>query len=186
MGKNTQSQKAGSSHVLRRSVTKTSMTRQFSSGGAVYKKDGGSILWLVTKSTTSDLYPDAVWRLPKGWIDNEAPDIPGLMASGRLKADEESLQKAALREVAEEGGVSAHIIQKIETIKYVFNSPDMGKILKFVTFYLMEFEQELPEGHDEETSEVAWLTFEDVKNRLSFSGEKQILSKAQELVSLVV
>ena len=175
MGKNTQSQKTGSSDVLT-----SSMLRQFSSGGVVFKKDKGSILWLVTKSTTSDLYPDAVWRLPKGWIDNDAPDIPGPMASGRKKADEVSLQNAALREVSEEGGVEAKIIGKIETIKYVFNTPDMGKILKFVTFYLMELVKELPEGHDDETSEVAWLTFDEAKKRLSFSGEKQILSKAQD------
>ena len=181
MGKNTQSQKTGSSHVL-----SSSMTRQFSSGGVVFKKDNNSILWLVTKSATSNLYPDAVWRLPKGWIDNDAPDIPGPIASGRIKADEDSLQKAALREVAEEGGVTAKIVQKIETIKYVFNAPDMGKILKFVTFYLMEFITELPEGHDEETSEVDWLIFEDAKKRLSFSGEKQILSKAQEILASVV
>jgi 8-oxo-dGTP pyrophosphatase MutT (NUDIX family) len=159
------------------------MTRQFSSGGVVFKKDNNSVLWLITKSATSDLYPDAVWRLPKGWIDNDAPDVTGPMASGRVKADEESLRKAALREVAEEGGVKAKIVQKIETIKYVFNAPDMGKILKFVTFYLMEFVAELPEGHDEETSEVDWLTFEDAKKRLSFSGEKQILSKAQEILA---
>ncbi len=175
MGKNTQSQKTGSSDVLT-----SSMLRQFSSGGVVFKKDKGSILWLVTKSTTSDLYPNAVWRLPKGWIDNDAPDIPGPMASGRKKADEVSLQNAALREVSEEGGVEAKIIEKIETIKYVFNAPDMGKILKFVTFYLMELVKELPEGHDDETSEVDWLTFEEAKKRLSFSGEKQILSKAQD------
>ena len=173
MGKNTQSQKTGSSNVL----------RQFSSGGVVYKKNNNSVLWLVTKSTTSDLYPDAVWRFPKGWIDNDAPDIPGLMASGRVKADEDSLQKAALREVAEEGGVGARIVQKIETIKYIFNSPDMGKVLKFVTFYLMEFTKELPEGHDDETSEIAWLNFEEAKKRLSFSGEKQILAKAYKLLA---
>lgn len=186
MGKDTQSQKTGSSHVLKSSIMKSSMLRQFSSGGVVYKKDGNSILWLVTKSSTSGLYPEPVWRLPKGWIDNDAPDIPGPMASGRIKTDEESLQDAALREVAEEGGVSACIVQKIETIKYVFNTPDMGKILKFVTFYLMELVKELPEGHDDETSEVAWLSFEEAKKRLSFSGEKQVLSKAQELLASVV
>lgn len=180
MGKNTQSKKTGSGNVL-----KLSMIRQFSSGGVVYKKEGNSILWLVTKSSTSDLYPDPVWRLPKGWIDNDAPDIPGPMASGRIKADEESLQNAALREVSEEGGVGARIIQKIETTKYVFNAPDVGKILKFVTFYLMELVKELPEGHDDETSEVAWLTFEEAKKRLSFSGEKQMLVKAKELLAPV-
>ena len=175
MGKNTQSKT-----IL--------ILREFSSGGVVYKGDK----WLVTRSSASKLYPEAVWRLPKGWIDNETPDIPGLMASGKMKADEESLQKAALREVREEGGVEARIIKKIGTEKYFYNAPDkglpagrQGKILKFVTFYLMEWVKDLPEGFDEETSEITWLAFDEAYKKLSFSGEKQMLKKAKELLDNV-
>jgi len=162
----------------------TVLTRQFSSGGVVYKKDRVSVLWLVTKSAASELYPDPVWRLPKGWIDNDTPEVPGPMASGGIRADEKSLQKAALREVAEEGGVQAKIIAKIGTEKYFFNALDEGKILKFVTFYLMEYIKDLPEGYDEETSEISWLPFEDAYHKLSFSGEKQILKKANDILPL--
>jgi 8-oxo-dGTP pyrophosphatase MutT (NUDIX family) len=161
------------------------MDRQFSSGGVVYKKDKESVLWLVTKSTPSDLFPDPVWRLPKGWIDNDAPDTPGPMASGRIKADEDSLQTAGLREVSEEGGIQAKIVTKIGTSKYFMKLPQ-GRIMKFVTFYLMEWISDLPEGHDEETSEVAWLPFEEAKKQLSFSEEKQILVKAKELLAATI
>lgn len=140
-------------------------------------------MWLVTRSTPSDLFPKAVWRLPKGWIDNETQEIPGPMASGKIKANEDSLQKAALREVAEEGGIESKIIKKIETTFYIYHHPTKGKIMKFVTFYLMEHLKDLPEGYDEETSEVAWLSYDEAYKRLSFSSEKHILKKAKELLS---
>ena len=168
MGKNTQSQT-----VL--------ISREFSSGGVVFKGDK----WLVTRSSKSKLYPETYWRLPKGWIDNTSPEIPGPMASGKIKANEEYLQKGALREVREEGGVEATIIKKIGTEKYFYNAPDKGKILKFVTFYLMEWVKDLPEGYDGETSEIAWLSFEDAYKKLSFSGEKRILKKAKGLLAPV-
>ena len=167
MGKNAQNQ--------------TILSREFSSGGVVFRQDK----WLITRTSKSKLYPKTYWRLPKGWIDNITPEIPGLMASGRVKADEESLQKCALREVREEGGVKAKIIKKIGTEKYFYNAPDKGRILKFVTFYLMEYISDLPEGFGEETSEIVWLPFEEACKKLSFSGEKRILKKAKELLAPV-
>ncbi len=144
---------------------KKEILREFSSGGVVFKKEGNKTFWLVTKSVASTLYPKAVWRLPKGWID-----------------EGESTEEAALREVGEEGGVEAEIIQKTETVKYFFVTPDKTKILKFVTFYLMQWKQNLPQGFDGETSEIAWLSFDQAVKRLAYSGEKQILKKAKELL----
>ena len=139
--------------------------REFSSGGVVYRKEKNGILWLVTRSMPSKEYPQAVWRFPKGWID-----------------EGETTEAAALREVREEGGVEAKIIQKIETIKYFFTTPDKNKILKFVTFYLMEWQEDLPEGFDGETSEIAWLNYEEADKKLAYNGEKQMLKKAEELL----
>ncbi len=162
-------------------VKRSGVSRQFSSGGVVYKKEKGKTLWLITQSAPSELFPDLVWRLPKGWIDNASYNIPGPMASGKVKADEESLQKAALREVAEEGGVVAKIIAKIGTSTYFLNLPQ-GRVMKFVTFYLMAWQADLPEGHDEETSEIRWLEFKEARKRLSFSSEKEVLDKALQLL----
>lgn len=163
-------------------MIKASVTREFSSGGVVFKKEKDGILWLIRKTSASELYPKQYWMLPKGRIDDIDGDLPGPMASGKIKADAVSLESAALREVAEETGVKAKIVKKIGTSMYSFTDPKVGKILKFVTFYLMKYVKDLPEGHDWETEEVAWLPFEEAKKRLYFGGEKQMLVKAQELL----
>ena len=159
------------------------MHREFSSGGIVFKKNTSGVLWLIRKTSASKLYPKEYWMLPKGRIDDAKGDLPGPMASGKVKADEDSLQNAALREVGEEAGVKATIIKKIGTSMFSFTDPVVGKVLKFVTFYLMEFAQDLPGGYGWETSEVAWLPFEAAKKQLSFGGEKDILVKAGELLA---
>lgn len=156
------------------------ITREFSSGGVVYKKKKSTVLWLIRRTVASKLFPNPYWMLPKGWIDDEGAGIPGPMASGKIKADEASLQKAALREVQEEGGVDAKIIKKIGTVKYFYKHPENGKVLKFVTFYLMEWVADLPNGFDGETSEISWLPNDEAYAKLSFQREKDILKKAEE------
>ncbi len=113
----------------------------------------------------SELFPKSYWMLPKGWID-----------------EGENIEDAAIREVGEEAGVGAKIIKKIETIKYFFKHPNRGNILKFVTYFLMEYIDDLPQGHDNETLEVLWLSYEEAYAKLSFVGEKQILKKASEML----
>ena len=177
MGKNTQPEKTyngrGMSKILQ---------RELSSGGIVFKKENGNILWAVAASSPNKDFPKVVWRLPKGWIDDTDSETPGPMASGKIKADEDSLQKTAVREVSEEVGVKAKILQKIGTEIYTYTHPKRGRILKFVTFYLMEWEKDLLEGFGWETSEIAWLHYEEAYKKLSFSGEKQMLKKAKEIL----
>lgn len=157
----------------------TSVSREFSSGGVVFRGDE----WLIAASMPSKLFPNVVWRLPKGWLDDSGEN-PGPMASGKIKATEEVLEKSALREVAEEGGVEAKIVKKIGTQNFFYTHPVRGKILKFVTFYLMEWVRDLPEGFDGETSEIAWLPYEEAYKKLSFGREREILRKAKDLLPL--
>lgn len=158
------------------------ISREFSSGGVVYKKGNGGYLWLIRKTMPSNSFPNAYWMLPKGWLDDLGEGIPGPKASGKIKADEESLQETAVREVQEEGGVDAQIIEKIGTVKFFYTHPKKGKVLKFVTFYLMKWTSDLPQGFDGETSEVAWLPFDKAYERLSFKREKDVLKRAKKLL----
>ena len=179
------------------------MKREFSAGGIVFKKlqevqrfhrqserkniNSNSVvkvLFLLTKSSVSELFPNSIWRLPKGWIDDVGEGKnPGPIASGERKATEEELQSSALREVREEAGVEATVIKKIGTETYFLMMND-ERIMKFVTFYLMEWIADLPEGFGFETSEVGWFEFDEAKKILKSGGEKKMLEKAMSLLSL--
>ena len=58
----------------------------------------------------------------------------------------------------------------------------MGRILKFVTFYLMKWQKDLPDGFDDETSETTWLPFEEAIKTTSLSAERDVLKKAKEIL----
>lgn len=172
MGKDTQPQKTHSGGGLTKKLQ-----REFSSGGVVFKGDK----WLVAASMPSKLFPNIVWRLPKGWLDDSAPGVPGPMGSGQVRATEDILQKTAIREVGEETGVEAKIIKKIGTQRFFYTHPVRGRILKFVTSYLMEWVRDLPQGFDGETSEIRWLPYDEAYKLLSIPREKEVLKMAYEL-----
>lgn len=97
---------------------------------------------------------------------------------GKRTANEQELQLAALREVREEGGVEAKIVRKLTTDTY-FRTNTKKKILKLVTFYLMEWTADIPMGSGFETEKVEWLSFLEAQKRLSYPRERKILDKAR-------
>jgi ADP-ribose pyrophosphatase YjhB (NUDIX family) len=158
-----------------------SLKREFSAGGVVFKKEKDLILWLITQHTPSKRVPKPIWRLPKGWVDNKSETVPGEIASGLRRGSEEEIRSGALREVREEGGVEAKIIKKLGTTKFFFT---LGgeRILKFVTFNLMQWLKDLDEGPSEETQAVEWLSFGKAYKKLEYSSEKEALKKANETI----
>lgn len=134
--------------------------REFSAGGVVFKKDVEKILVVIYKPESRD-----TWQLPKGWID-----------------EGETSQEAAVREVREEAGVEAEIIQKIDTIKFFFNWEGQ-KILKTVTFYLMRYLSGNVEDHGWEAENAEWVEIDEAQGRLTFTSEKEIVGKAKELIN---
>ena len=120
-------------------------------------------------------------RHQKGWIDDDG-DGPGLYARGEKKVPEDILQQSATREVLEEGGVEAKVVAKVETTKIFFTNKDGNKILKFITYYLMEYLKDVVGGFGFETSEVKWVPYDEARKTLSISGEKKILDKAKILL----
>ncbi|OGM59186.1 hypothetical protein A3A75_03145 [Candidatus Woesebacteria bacterium RIFCSPLOWO2_01_FULL_39_10] len=162
------------------------MKRQFTAGGVVYKRENSKgkdePLWLITKSSPSEIFPTTFWRLPKGWLDDEDQGKnPGPKTTGEKKATEEEIREAAKREVREEGGVEAKIVKKIQTERF-FITYEGDRILKFITYFLMEYISDLPEGFGFETSEIAWLPYEEARNKLKHSSEKKILDKAKNIL----
>ncbi len=162
-----------------KSSQKTKIIREFSAGGVVFKKEKGEIYWLVAKATPGPDFPDNVWRLCKGWLDDDAGGKdPGPLGSGERKAKEEDIRKAAIKEVKEEGGIIAEIVQKIGTTRWFIGN----RGLKFVTFYLMEYKKNARGGFGWETEKILWLPFKEAREKLSHEREKEILDKANGLL----
>lgn len=130
------------------------MQRDFSAGGIVFK-DGQVLL---TQHSTN-LY----WGFPKGHID-----------AGETSKD------AAIREIREEGGIQAEIVDKVGQSNYVYIM-NGEKIFKVVTVFLMKYLSGDPKNHDWEVEEAGWFTAEEAMEKLSFSQDKVLLKKALEI-----
>jgi 8-oxo-dGTP pyrophosphatase MutT (NUDIX family) len=140
------------------------MKREFSAGGVVYRKlktDNRELIeWLVCKHSGYKK-----WVLPKGLID-----------------DGETAEIAAVREVAEETGVRAKIIEQIKPVEKYTYTLNGERVFKIVQYFLMEYVSGNIADHDWEMEAVEWLPFEAAYARLEFSGQKKILKKAAEAV----
>lgn len=135
---------------------------EISAGGIVYKKGGDKILWLITQHSQHK-----GWGFPKGLIGDTDKN--------------EQMEEAALREVGEEGGIKAKIVNetpvKIE-YKYRFQEYLVGKS---VYYYLMEYESGDPKDHDWEVSEAKFVTEDEVRKTLSFKSDQEAFEKILEL-----
>lgn len=89
-----------------------------------------------------------VWTFPKGGID------PG-----------ESDEQGAIREVEEEAGVKVRIVAPVPGEWKGGTSTNR--------YFLMDYLGELPEGHDEETEQVAWVTYDEAKAMISETKNKR-------------
>lgn len=146
------------------------MKREFSAGGIVFNNKGQVLL---TKHSQNKH-----WSFPKGHID------PG-----------QTSEQAAVREVREEGGIKAEIVDKVSYSKYVYtlNGParnasqsDAGgeKIFKVVTYFLMKYLSGDVSDHDWEVEEAGWYFPGAALKQLSFSQDKVLLKKAIEIRNL--
>ena len=142
------------------------MKREFSAGGIVLRpasrgEQAQDENWEVLVTQHSQ---NKHWSFPKGLVD------PG-----------QTTEEAALREVKEEGGVEAEIIDKIGYNKYVYTFEE-EKIFKIVTYFLMKYISGDPKDHDWEVEEAGWYEPEEALKQLSFSQDKELLRKALKMI----
>ncbi len=109
-------------------------------------------------------HSDGVWGLPKGTPDRG-----------------ESLEEAALREVSEETGLEAAIVEKIDVVEYWFSLEGV-RYHKWVHHYLMEATGGSTNDHDVEYDRVEWRPIESALKTLSFKNEIDIVAKARSLI----
>ncbi len=109
------------------------------------------------------------WCLPKGHIEGE-----------------ETPEEAAIREVAEETGITAEVIQPIGVIDYWFTGDDR-RVHKVVHHYLLEAKGGYitTENDPDREAEVAeWIPVHTLGSRLAFPNERKIARAAAELLAI--
>jgi bis(5'-nucleosidyl)-tetraphosphatase len=134
--------------------------RLVSSGGVVFRKSDSQVFYLLLGFKRRN-----IWCLPKGLIE------PG-----------ESEIDAATREVREETGVnSLKLVDKIGVIRYQFGYRDK-RFDKTVHFFLFETDQvETTVGTEHDM--YSWLPYDKAILALSYPNERDILEKANKMIS---
>jgi 8-oxo-dGTP pyrophosphatase MutT (NUDIX family) len=107
--------------------------------------------------------PAGVWALPKGLIADEEPAA------------------AAVREVTEETGVEARLVEKLGDVRYVYTWAG-ERVFKVVSFYLLRYRRgrlgDLAAEHRHEVAEARWLPLDEAKRLLAYRGEREMAGKA--------
>ena len=139
------------------------MKREFSAGGIVVRTVGG-------RPHVAAIRPQGKqaghWVLPKGNID------PG-----------ETAAETALREVREETGIEARLVEKLGDVKYVYTW-DGERIFKIVSFFLCRAVRgrlgDIDEAMRVEVAEATWLPLDEAPRLLAHGGERQMAAKARD------
>ena len=141
------------------------MTREFSAGGVLVRRLRGR-WWLAAIRPNGK--PEGVWALPKGLID------PG-----------ESGAETAVREVAEETGLTGRLESKLGDVRYVYTRRG-ERIFKVVSFFLLRYTRgrigDLPPGMELEVAESRWLPLDEAPRLLAYGGEREMATKAAALL----
>jgi 8-oxo-dGTP pyrophosphatase MutT (NUDIX family) len=140
------------------------MKREFSAGGVVVRRLQGE--WRLAAICPAG--KTGVWALPKGLIGHG-----------------ERAEAAAAREVGEETGVRATLVEKLGDVRYVYTWQG-ERIFKVVSFYLFRYRGgrlgALEAAHAHEIAEARWLPLVEAPRLLSYRGEQEMARKAIELL----
>lgn len=112
-----------------------------------------------------DRHGQILWSLPKGHIE---PD--------------ETPERAAVREVAEETGITGEIVDRLGTIDFWFVLEGRRVHKTVHHFLLLARHGELSDA-DVEVSEVAWVPLAEVPSRLAYDDERELAARAPGLLA---
>ncbi len=132
------------------------MSTELSAGGVVVRGEE-TIVIVPTRRAANGR---AVLALPKGHID------PG-----------ETPAQAAEREVREEAGVEANLVEKLGDVRY-FYQRDGRRIAKVVAFFLFDYRAGDPADHDAEVEIARWMPMGNALRELSYRGEREMVKRA--------
>lgn len=133
------------------------MAKELSAGAVIFRKEGKNIFYLLLD------YGNNYWGFPKG-----------------IARKNESLEKAAQREIFEETGLDVKDIKFIlgfkETVKYVFKRKD-NLIFKAAIYFLVKTDKKRI-AISKEHYGYNWLLFREARKLINFEQHRQVLKKA--------
>jgi 8-oxo-dGTP pyrophosphatase MutT (NUDIX family) len=130
--------------------------REVSAGGVVVHD--GRVLVIVPRRRAAD--GALVLGLPKGHLD-----------------EGETAEQAAAREVREETGVQAELVQDLGEVRYWYVRGGR-RVAKSVRFFLFGFLGGDLADHDDEVLEARWLALENAREELTYPGEREMVRRA--------
>jgi 8-oxo-dGTP pyrophosphatase MutT (NUDIX family) len=154
------------------------MVREFSAGGVVLRRMSGAWQIAAIEPEKEEPPPGGVRRvssrklvlaLPKGLIDEGETPV-----------------ETAIREVREETGVAATLVTKLADIKYVYvrTWADRERVFKIVSFFLLQYQSgridDIAPAMRIEVRRALWLPLEEALLKLSYSGERQVVRRAED------
>jgi len=138
---------------------------EVSAGGLVIDKNGVQGLLIGRRDQKDPTGTKILWSLPKGHIE-----------------EGETPEEAAIREVAEETGITSEITHSLGVIDFWFMAGGK-RIHKTVHHYLFKETGGLLAPQESEVDEVGWFALSEIVSLLAYPDEKKLLAKNSELLA---
>jgi 8-oxo-dGTP pyrophosphatase MutT (NUDIX family) len=90
---------------------------------------------------------------------------------------DETPEEAARREVAEETGVTAELVEELGDVSYRYERRGR-RIAKTVRFFLFDYVSGSLEDHDHEIEEARWMPLAEAARELTYAGEREMVRRA--------
>jgi ADP-ribose pyrophosphatase YjhB (NUDIX family) len=129
---------------------------EFSAGGVVVRGDEVVVIVPVKRGS----HGHRVLGLPKGHPDGD-----------------ETPEQAATREVAEETGVTAELIEALGETTYTYERKGR-RVPKRVAFFLFEYRSGDLADHDHEIEDARWMPLKEAARSLTYPGEREMINRA--------
>jgi 8-oxo-dGTP pyrophosphatase MutT (NUDIX family) len=130
--------------------------REFSAGGLVVRRFHGRPFLAVVLVKGGNLR-----ALPKGHIE-----------------EGERGEEAARREVREEAGIEAELVEKLGDVKYWYQRGGQ-RVFKVVSFFLLRYRSgSVRDYQREEVDGAEWIPLEDAPRLLAYRGERDMAEAA--------
>jgi 8-oxo-dGTP pyrophosphatase MutT (NUDIX family) len=149
---------------MTKTTSRIATQTQVSAGGVVFRDGSERSVEVVLISVGTP----PRWQLPKGLVDRgETPEA------------------AALREVREEAGIEATILEKLDTVEYWYQATVAGQRVRYhkvVHFFLMRYLSGQVTDHDHEVNEARWVETAMALELIVFKSERAVLEKAAKRI----